>query len=198
MGRDNRCLGNLHDIPESLVADVTDIHKHTKTLSFSHVFPADIGKTSAGHMGTCQRILLIPAQGRNPKSNLIQVLQKRGVKSKSGSALNGQNRGHHSGLKILRNIFRAVSQPDQILVSVQLPLDGGQLPFKHDNRRNLVPLLKARRCKTGKALTIPRQFRSPFQVNMQLVAPQASRLVQIFSQEGQCGIAVKVKNRKTH
>ena len=79
---------------------------------------------------------------------------------------------------------------NHIFVVLHLPLDGGNLPLEHHNRRSTKALLHHGRGIAGKALAVGLQPGGALQIDMVGIFLEAACLVDRFSQKGKCSIAM--------
>ena len=176
------------------------IHQNAQVLGIADIFSSQVRQPLPGLVGAGEHIAFIPAQGGNAKARLEHRLQKLRIKVKARRTLNGQKGRHFALFIICPNVIGAVDQTNLLFILVDLPLDGGDLPFKNHHGRQAIPLfiLHIGGRETGKALAIAGQFFRPGQINMSFILNQAAPLIHIFAQQPQSGIAVQVKYRKTH
>ena len=198
MGGDHRGLGDFHNVPEALVADVADINAHAQTLGLPDVVHAQIRQTAAGDIGAGERIFFVPAQTGHPEADSPEVFQQFRIVVDAGSTFQSQNGRHFSGGPVFFNFLGRIDQRNQVLVRVDLPLDGGKLPFKQQHGRDFIDVLLRSRGKAGKALGIAAEGLGPLQVDMEIVFPQASCLVPVTAQQTVGTVAVKIKYREIH
>ena len=198
VGGNNGRVGHVHDVPKGLIAEVADIHGHTHPLRFLYKGPALICQTTAGQMRTGQRVLLVPGQRHHSKTDKTQVLQYLRVVANACRTLQGQDSRSLALFQVLPDIIRAVSQTDLPAVLGNLPLDGSQLPFEDQYRRNAVPLIHLRSGKASKTLGVAWQAFGPNQIDMALVLLQAAGAVTVLPQQGQGGITMQVKDWIIH
>ena len=198
MGGNDRCLGNLHQIPEALVAEVTYIDQHAKTLCFPHIFPAQFGQALASLMRACQNIAFVPSKRGNTEADLIEHFQHTGIKIETCRTFNGQDGGHFSVFTVFFNVLRCKGLCDQITVALQLEHKPLQFSFKHRHWGHIVPFFHEGRCKAGEALGVATQSCGSLQVNVQFVLSQGQFFIHVLAQKRQGSITMQVKNRNSH
>ena len=198
MSGDNGRPGDIHNIPEPLVADMADVDQHSQTLGFFHIRPPLIGQSAAGLMGAGQGILFVPAKAGNTEADEPKAAQQLRVISDSRCSFQRQDGGHLSVLPVFFNFLRGIGNGNQILVLVHFPLKRGDFPLKGDDGRHMVVFFHERRGEAGKALGIAPQPGRPLQIDMEAVLPQAARLIHIVAQKCKRCITMQVDHRKIH
>ena len=198
MSGDDWRLGDIHNIPEALVADMADVDQHSQALGFFHIRPPLIGQSAAGLMGAGERILFVPAKAGDAEADKPETAQQLRVISDSRCSFQRQNGGHLSGFPVFLNFLRRIGNGNQILVLVHFPLERGDFPLKGDDGRHMMTFLHKGRGEAGKALGIAPQPGRPLQIDMEAVLPQAARLIHIVAQKCQNRVTMQVDHRKIH
>ena len=194
----NRRIGNLHDIPEALVADMAHINQHTQALCFPNIFLTPVRQTASCNMRAGQRVFLIPAKTGNSEADQGKTFQQFRIIAKTRSTFQRQDCRHFSILTVLYNLTGCICNGNNILIRVNFPLDRSKFPFKNHDGRNTKPLFHKRGSITGKALSVTAQSGCPLQVDMQCIFTQLTCLIYILSKKLQRSVTVKIKYRKIH
>ena len=161
MGGDNGFLGDIHNIPEALVADVTHVHAHAEALGLPDIGLAQIRQAAAGNVGAGKRVLFVPAQAGDPKTDGVQVFQQLRVVVDASSSLQSQNGGHFAASAVFLDFRRGIGNGNKVAVFIHLPLDGGEFPLEEHNGGQIPHHFPVGGGEAGKALGVAGQLPRP-------------------------------------
>ena len=190
--------GDVHHIPESLVAEVTHIQRHAITLGPAHIFLPLPGEAPAGLVRSGQGIGFIPGEGGHAEAQSRQLLQPARVKADPGGPLQRKHRGDLSIVHRLANFRRGPGLDDSVPVFLQLPLEVLQHGAENHLRRTHSRGIHAGRGKKGKELGVASQLSAPLQVDVALPLSEPLHRAAVVVQQLQGGIAVQIKHRQIH